>query len=575
MIKKITATFFLICVLSISSFSQNKEKPQFNSEEDNLKTWYQKDKNADGFYGISLNKAYSFLQSKGKKSKSVVVAVIDSGIDTTHVDLKDVLWTNPKEIPGNGIDDDKNGYTDDIHGWNFIGGKDGSNVDDDSFEGARVYHEFMAKYEGQKIDESKLSKEDLYEYKFWKKAKETVEADATQAQNNILMVSWLKRGLPKSDSIIKTALNKEIYTGNELEEYEAIDQKTARAKLIMMAAFEGFYMKSSTNKEITDQLNEYYGREEKKADAILSTPKDFRGEIVKDNYNDINDRFYGNNDIMAGYSLHGTHVSGIIAAKRNNGIGIDGIADNVKIMMIRAIPNGDEHDKDVALAIRYAVDNGAQIINMSFGKSFSPEKKWVDESVKYAESKNVLIVQGAGNDHDNSDTVENFPNRNYINGGTASNYISVGASSDTSIRQINDEGKEIKDLAAYFSNYGKKEVDVFAPGYKIYSAMPDSRYGFENGTSMASPVVAGIAALTLSYFPDLTAQQLKQVIIKSAQKPGMKVLKPGTYDKVDLSDISQSGGLVNALAAVKLAETIKPVKKKITLKPKLIKTKNG
>lgn len=573
--KKITAAFFLICAFYIDASSQNREKPQFTSTEESLKTWYQKDKSTDGYYGISLKKAYSFLQSKSKKSKTVIVAVIDSGIDTTHVDLKEVLWTNPKEIPGNGIDDDKNGYTDDVHGWNFIGGKDGRNVKDDSFEGARVYYEFMAKYDGQKIDESKLSKEDLYEYKLWEKAKEKVESEATEAQNNILMIGWLKKGLPKSDSIIKIALNKETYTGIELEEYEAADQKTARAKLIMMAAFEGFSMKSSTNNEITDALNEYYGREEKKADAILSSPEDLRAEIVKDNYNDFNDRFYGNNDVMAAYSLHGTHVSGIIAAKRNNGTGIDGIADNVKIMMIRTIPNGDEHDKDVALAIHYAVDNGAKIINMSFGKGFSPQKKWVDESVKYAETKNVLIVQGSGNDHNNNDTTENFPNRNYINGGTASNYISVSASSDTSITQMTDEGKQENDLVAYFSNYGKKEVDVFAPGYKIYSTMPGNRYGFENGTSMSCPVVAGIAALTLSYYPNLTAVQLKQVILKSAQKPGEKVLKPGSLNKVNLSDISQSGGIVNAYEAVKLAETIKPAKKKITVKPKLIKTKNG
>ena len=575
MTKKITATFFLIGALYLVSFSQNNEKPKFSNEEDNLKTWYQKDKSTDGYYGISLNQAYAFLKSKNKKSKTVIVAVIDSGIDTAHVDLKDELWTNPKEIPGNGTDDDKNGYVDDIHGWNFIGGRDGTNVYDDSFEGARVYYEFLAKYEGRKIDETKLSKEDLFEYKLWKKAKETVEAEATEAQNNVLMISWMKRGLPKSDSIIQTALNKEIYTGNELDEYEAADQKTARAKLIMMAAFEGFNMKSSTNKEIQETLNEYYGREEKKADAVMNAPKDLRGEIVKDNYLDFNDRFYGNNDVMAAYALHGTHVSGIIGAKRNNGVGVDGIADNVKIMMIRTIPNGDEHDKDVALAIRYAVDNGAQIINMSFGKAFSPEKKWVDESIKYAESKNVLLIDGSGNDHNNNDTIINYPNRNYIDGGFASNYISVGASSDTSITQINDEGKEVKDLTAYFSNYGKKEVDVFAPGYKIYSTLPGNRYGFENGTSMACPVVAGIAALTLSYYPDLTAQQLKQVILKSAQKPGMKVFKPGTFDKVNLSDISQSGGLVNAYEAVKLAETIKPVKKKITIKPKLIKTKNG
>lgn len=575
MIKKLTTSLFLIGILCVSAIAQNSETSRFNAEEDKLKTWYQADKTNDGFYGISLNKAYDFLKAKKKKSKTVVVAVIDSGVDTAHADLKDVLWKNPGEIPGNGIDDDNNGYVDDVYGWNFIGGKDGRNVNDDSYEGARVYYKYLPKYEGRTIDESKLSKEELFEYKLWKKAKQTVESEATEAQNTILMISWLVRGLPKADSAIQTALNKTTYTGTELEQYEAEDQKTARAKLIMMAAFEGFSMKSSTNKEIADQLNEYYASQEKKADAAMKEPENYRNEIVKDNYEDINDRYYGNNDVMAGDPMHGTHVSGIIAAERNNNLGIDGIADNVKIMMIRTIPNGDEHDKDVALAIRYAVDNGAKVINMSFGKGFSPEKKWVDDAVKYAESKNVLLVQGAGNDHDDNDVVDNFPNKNFISGGSASNYINVGASSDTSIKQTNDEGKEIKNLTAYFSNYGKKEVDVFAPGYKIYSSLPGSKYGFLSGTSMASPVVAGIAALTLSYYPELTAQQLKQIIIQSAQKPATKVFKPGTTETVNLSDISVSGGLANAYEAIKLADQLTSKKPKTIVKPKIIKTQKG
>lgn len=571
---KITGSALALSFFSVAVFAQNSEKPLFKKSEETLKTWYLKDK-SEGYYGISLDKAYNFLKSKNKKSKTIIVAVIDSGFDTTQPDLKQSYWVNTREIPGNGIDDDGNGYVDDIHGWNFLGGKDG-NVGDDSFEGARVYHSLMAKYDNKTIDESKLDKDELYLYKTWKRAKETVEKEAAEAQNNIVMVSWLKRGLPTADSVLKLALKKEQYTGDELEAFEAPDKSSARSKIIMMAAFEGFAMKSSTNKEIIDQLDEYYGMQEKKADAAVYAPKEYRNDIVKDKYYDFSDRYYGNNDVMATHFLHGTHVSGLIAAQRSNGIGIDGIADNVKIMAIRAVPNGDEHDKDVALAIRYAVDNGAQIINMSFGKGFSPEKKWVDDAVKYAESKNVLLVQGAGNDNDNNDVVDNYPNRNYLTGGTATNYISVGASSDTSIKQINNEGKEEKDLVAYFSNYGKKEVDVFAPGYKIYSTQPDSRYGFLNGTSFASPIVAGVAALTLSYYPQLTPQQLKTIILKSSQNPGVKVLKPGSEDdKVNLADLCQSGGIANAYEAIKLADALTSQKPKTPAKPKIIRTKKG
>ncbi|HVZ95698.1 MAG TPA: S8 family serine peptidase, partial [Chitinophagaceae bacterium] len=302
----------------------------------------------------------------------------------------------------------------------------------------------------------------------------------------------------------------------------------------------------------------------RKGEASATPPENYRDEIVKDNEDDINDRYYGNNDVMAGTPSHGTHCSGIIAAVRNNGIGMNGIADNVRIMMVRAVPDGDEHDKDIANAIRYATDNGAQIISMSFGKDFSPEKSWVDDAVKYAESKGVLLVHAAGNDHKDLDTSYNFPNPTFADGsGKANDFITVGASGDST-----NGG-----FTASFSNYGKKEVDVFAPGVNIYSTLPGgNKYGTYSGTSMACPVVAGVAALLLEYYPDLSAEQLKYVIMKSATPVTQKVILPGTQpspadednsdstkapDMVSLSDISVSGGEVNAFNAVKLAATLK------------------
>ncbi|HET9056035.1 MAG TPA: S8 family peptidase [Chitinophagaceae bacterium] len=573
---KIIAVLFLIGLFSLNVFSQNTDKPQFKNEEAALQGWHLKDKSTDGYYGISLDKAYNFLKSKKLKSQTIIVAVIDSGIDTTHEDLKNILWTNSGEIPGNGIDDDKNGYVDDVHGWNFLGGKNGENVNDDSYEGARIYHFLQPKYEGQTIDESKLSKEELYEYKLWKKVKEKVEAQATEAQTNLLAVGWLAKGAPMADSALRKVINKEVYSGDELDMFEAPDQRSARAKLVMMTVFRGFGIQSSTNVRALEILDEYYKGEEKKAEALLKEPKEYRAEIVKDNYDDINDRYYGNNNLAIG-ATHGTHVAGIIAAQRNNGKGVDGIADNVRIMAIRAVPNGDEHDKDVALAIRYAVDNGARIINMSFGKSFSPQKKWVDDAVKYAASKNVLLIHAAGNDASDNDTDDNFPNPRFISTDTAINFITVGASSDPSIAQKNNEGKDVNDVTATFSNYGKGEVDVFAPGVKVYSTLPGgNEYGFLNGTSMASPVVAGIAAMTLSYFPNLSPKQLKYILTQSVQKPDIKVLKPGTSEHVNFSEISKSGGVVNAFETVKLASTVKGELEPLPLpKPKIIKSKKG
>jgi cell wall-associated protease len=515
--------------------------------------WHLLDHAKDGYNGISINEAYAFVKSKNLKSNPVIVAVIDSGIDTLHEDLQPILWTNPKEIPGNGKDDDGNGYADDVHGWNFLGGKDGRNVKQDSYEGARVYHELKKKYAGVNVDTTTLKGDSLEEYKIWLKAKAKIEGEGQEGGGLDLMM--MKRALisaQKSDSILRKALKKDTFTGNDLDTFQAsnVAEKAAKGGLIYL--FRANQMMETTNIDFLQGFSEFVSGEERKAESREKAPIAYRAEIVGDNESDINDKFYGNNDIMAATPFHGTHVSGIIAAARDNNVGIDGIADNVKIMMIRAVPDGDEHDKDVALAIRYAVDNGAKIVNMSFGKDFSPQKKWVDEAVKYAESKNVLLVHAAGNDGKNIDTSDNFPNPNIKASMTrASNWITVGASGD----------EKAGGVTAPFSNYGKREVDVFAPGVKIYSTVPErTKYANAQGTSMAAPVVAGTAAFLLEYFPNLTAQDLKNVIEKSAQVPADSVRKPGSDDLVKLNEISKTGGVINAFEAAKLADSMYPSK---------------
>lgn len=537
-----------VSMISIASLAQTSS----------LKTvpngWHLKDQKVAGYYGISLDKAYDFV--KGKKSKTVIVAVIDSGIDTTHEDLKPVLWRNPKEVPGNGIDDDGNGYVDDVHGWNFIGGRDGRNVKQDSYEAARVYHMYKSKFENV-TDPSTLSKEDQETYKTWLRAKGDVvdNIDLTQMKQAKIMYEKMKVG----DSIIKKDLKKEEYSGKDLQSYTATNNDAAATRQIILAICAA----NNNNFDITNSmLMEELEGDIRKAEAVNTPPPNYRADIVKDNENDINDKFYGNNDIMASTPFHGTHVAGIIGAVRNNGKGIDGIADNVRIMMLRAVPDGDEHDKDIALAIRYAVDNGAKIINMSFGKSYSPQKQWVDDAVKYAESKGVLLVHAAGNDAKNLDADYNYPTPILLDGGRPTNWLTIGASGDPG-----NGG-----LSASFSNYGKKEVDVFAPGVNIYSTIPGgTTYGNASGTSMASPVTAGVAAFLLQYYPTLTPQQLKTVLEKSAVKPTIKAEKPGTDEEVDFSELSRTGGLINAYEAAKLAQQmtlqkVQPVKTKMKVK---------
>ena len=529
--------------------------------------WHLTDPQTSAYYGISLDKAYQFLA--GKKSTPTIVAVIDSGIDTTHEDLRNVLWTNPKEIPGNGIDDDKNGYIDDVHGWNFLGGKDGRNVKEDSYEAARVFHQYKSKFENVK-DPSSLSKDELEQYKMWLKSSVDVAGDPS-AQMNLILISNAYKSAAGADTILQKEIGKQEYSGNEMDAFTPTTDAGRSAKKKFLFLYQGLQIdKARTNKDVLGEIGEYVAGEEKKADAKNNAPKNYRGDIVKDNENDINDRSYGNNDIMASTAKHGTHVSGIIAADRTNNKGVNGIADNVKIMTIRAVPDGDEHDKDIALAIRYAADNGAKVVNMSFGKGLSPNKEWVDDAVRYAESKGVLLIHAAGNDAANIDTAWNFPNPTFLsNKKKADNWITVGASA-----------AEKNSLVANFSNYGKNEVDVFAPGVNIYATVPGGNtYDNLSGTSMASPVVAGVAALVREYYPNLTAQQVKLVLEKSAVPFTDDVTNPGTQEKVKLSDLSRAGGVLNAYAAVKMADDLskngkyKTETEKIKIDGKAIKMK--
>ena len=523
------------------------------SAQQTPKGWHMMDKAASGYYGISMDKAYQFVKSKNLKSTPVIVAVIDSGIDTTHEDLKHILWVNSKEIPGNGIDDDKNGYVDDVNGWNFLGNADGKNVEQDSYEAARVYHNLKSKWENVDPTLVKLTADANYEFEMWRRAKE--EVAGSEEKTSAIELMFLQRAYEncdKSDSILRKAMGKETYTGKELGAYEPTESNAKKAKATLYGLMSGNNALDDTNKDFLEGFKEYLDSETKKASAADQAPENYRANVVKDNYADFNDKFYGNGNVYVSdkSALHGTHVSGIIAAVRGNGKGMDGVADNVKVMMLRAVPDGDEHDKDIALAIRYAVDNGARVINMSFGKGYSPEKKWVDDAVKYAESKGVLLVHAAGNDGKNLDTSYNYPTPNYLDGTVATNWITVGASGPK-----NSGGEN---LAASFSNYGKKEVDVFSPGVKIYATVPGgNKYQNLQGTSMASPVVAGIAAFIMEYYPALSARQVKSVIEKSAVKLNESVSNPGTGDEVNFSDLSKTGGEVNAYEAIKLASTIK------------------
>ncbi|RZK39523.1 MAG: peptidase S8 [Pedobacter sp.] len=583
--------YSLLAFLSLSTFLFAQDKKVVLP-----KNWFNLDLATNGYFGISTEKAYQeLLKNKTPKAK-IIVAVIDGGTDITHEDLKDVLWTNTKEIPGNGIDDDGNGYIDDIHGWNFIGSKNG-NLTYDNLELVRILRKYKPKFRST-IMTTVLDSTERAEFRIYKKA----EADFGKKYDDASRTFPIYIAIKKVLDTVAFINKKEVPSLEDVDRYKADDEIEEQVKKIIRkgskddGSIEKFYHSIKKGYKELDAMLKYN----------LNENYDERAKMVGDNYENSNERIYGNNDVAGPDADHGTHVSGIIGANRNNSIGILGVANNVSIMSIRVVPQGDERDKDVANGIRYAVDNGARVINMSFGKGYKWDKKAVDEAVKYAEEKGVLLVHAAGNDNENIDEVDNFPNKyfdgpeseaywknkrkdplaalrskmfetnpntmnrpgygNSMSGPVrtpvvvidtaryrlphATNWIEVGASAY-------EDGTDLK---ASFSNYGKFNVDVFAPGFMINSTTPNSKYEEFDGTSMAAPVVSGLSALILSYYPDLKPAQVRDIIMKSVTKVTRKVKHvndKGENVRISFADLSVSGGIVNAYNALLLAETYK------------------
>ncbi len=511
------------------------------------KNWFNLDLTKDGYPGLSTEKTYKELL-KGKTGKTVVVAVIDSGVDYMHEDLKDIMWVNPGEIAGNGIDDDKNGFVDDIHGWNFLGNKNGDNIENENLEVTRLYVRYKKKYEGK--DPAKLSKKERTEYDTYIEYEKVIEKKREELAPNAELYTAIHAAFTRFEK--ELGVPRKAVTLKDIENFTSSDAMLMRVAGAVKESIQG----GESFADVMDQVQEGYDYFNGQLKYNYNPEFDARSIIGDDPLN-VNDRNYGNADVRGPDASHGTHVSGIIAAIRGNRIGMDGIADNVRIMAVRAVPNGDERDKDVANAIRYAVDNGATVINMSFGKGASPEKSAVDAAVRYAMERDVVLVHGAGNDGAKISLTDNFPNDRFAKSGLfgkkyAENWIEVGAHGPTK-----DEH-----LAADFSNYSPELVDVFAPGVEIYSTVPDNGYKNQQGTSMAAPMVAGAAALLRSYYPDLTAKQVKDIIMESATPWTQKVIKPGTEEEtVSMSQLSVTGGLLNAYEAVKMAEQTKGKKK--------------
>ncbi|MBI9033379.1 MAG: S8 family peptidase [Bacteroidales bacterium] len=507
--------------------------PKKDSTQNKYINWHNCDYGSSQMVGIETEKAYNEVL-KNKKSKTVIVAIIDSGVDIEHEDIQGKIWINEDEIVGNNIDDDNNGYIDDINGWNFIGAKDGENIGFETMELTRLYKEYVDAVKQGKANKLKASSVD------YKKVKKLYEQKAADTKQQLDGINQFIDEFKANQLIVAKLLKKEDYTLADFESVDTQDPKEQQALSMIK--------RSVKNNFAISDLEGYKSHLDEQMNYSLNMDFNPRKMIGDNPYNN-QDIYYGNNNVKGPYCFHGTHVTGIVAANRHNNMGLDGIADNVKIMVLRAVPKGDERDKDIANAIRYAVDNGAQVINMSFGKDFSPQKAFVDQAIKYADEKGVLLIHAAGNDGLNIDKNRHFPAR-YLESDKqmAKNWITVGASSMS---------KDLK-MVGNFTNYGKKDVDVFAPGVDIYSMAPESEYKLASGTSMSAPVVTGVAAVLFSYYPQLTAAQVKDIILQSSDKyEKMKVIKPGSGKKKKtkkFKKLSSTAGIVNLYNAVKMAE---------------------
>lgn len=495
-------------------------------------------------YGMHTDAAYAKLLA-GKKSAPVIVAVIDSGVDIEHEDLKGRIWINEDEIPDNGIDDDKNGYVDDVNGWNYLGNPAGENINDVRLEVARIYAKMKPVFDGKEY--SDLTEEQQKKFAYYKEIEDEINSKRKMAQDELDGMKYLTGIITDAHQEMVEKFG-EDYTIDQLKSVKN-DPDIGESATNLIT-----YEEIGLGYDAYMEYLQYY----KDILAYNYNPDiDPRAEVIGDDVSDITDLAYGNNNVEGPDASHGTHCSGIIAAVRNNGIGNDGVADNVRIMSLRAVPNGDEWDKDVALAVRYAVDNGAQVINMSFGKAYSMYPDMVMEAFKYAEEKGVLLVHGAGNEGQDNDESPNFPNPKY-EGMTDkfSNWIEVGASTRHKKAKIKKGTLKRQGLAADFSNYGNEMVDVFAPGYDIYSSTPNNEYAVFDGTSMAGPMVAGLAALLKSYYPDLTMFEIRDIIFESVQIVDRTTPLPGDASQTaTFDDLCVQAGIVNVYNAVELAES--------------------
>jgi subtilisin family serine protease len=527
---------YLLLIITLFSVNASAQVTTVDSLEADYLNWYNKSPELDKICGTAVDRAYETILKDRKPQKVIIVAVIDGGVDVRHEDLAGQVWINKGEIPDNGIDDDKNGYIDDINGWNFLGNSKGEHLDTENLQITRIYRDYKAKFEFKTAKD--VTEEDKADFDMYTAAKAEYDEYVVKYEGIIERYTKLIVKIEMAHKELKVFLKKDSISMDDIKGIESEDS--------LINDYQKLLSRGANLAGLKGAIDYYKVYTESYFNLVLNA----RANIIGDNPTDMKDAFYGNGDVKGPSADHGSMVSGIIGAVRNNGIGINGIATAVKIMALRSIPNGDEYDKDVALSIRYAVDNGANIINMSFGKGYSPMESEVYAAIKYAESKGVLMIAASGNEGQDVDVITHYPTPYSKQGNLVSTWLTVGANS-----------KYFKEkMTASFSNYGAEKVHVFAPGVKVISISPDDNYDMMNGTSFSCPVVTGVAALVWSYYPELSASELREILMQSSViYKNMKVNLPGSFEdgkvpSVKFGKLSESGGVVNAYYALQMVE---------------------
>jgi subtilisin family serine protease len=527
---------YLIILIILFNVNTYAQVTTVDSLEADYLNWYNKSPELDKVCGTDVDRAYETILKDKKPQKVIIVAVIDGGVDVRHEDLKGQVWINKNEIPDNGIDDDKNGYIDDTNGWNFLGNNKGEHLGKENLQVTRIYRDYRVRFEGK--SENDISDKDKADFEMYTGAKAEYDGYVVKYGGIIERYTKLIVKIETANKELKVFLQKDSISMDDIKGIESEDSLINGYKRLLSRG---------TNLARLEGAIDYY---KVYTESYLNLDLNARANIIGDNPTEMKDAFYGNGDVKGPNADHGSMVSGIIGAVRNNGVGVNGIATGVKIMALRSIPNGDEYDKDVALSIRYAVDNGANIINMSFGKYYSPMESEVYAAIKYAESKGVLMIAASGNEGQDVDATTHYPTPYSETGDLVSTWLTVGANS-----------KDFEDkMTANFSNYGAEKVHIFAPGVKVISISPDDSYDMMNGTSFSCPVVTGVAALVWSYYPEVSASKLREILMESSvMYKNMKVNLPGSFDdgkvpSVKFGKLSESGGVVNAYYALQMAE---------------------